>query len=226
MPRLQQDTAEPFLPRRWTLRTLRDASAGCRGCGLYARATRTVFGEGPRDARIVLIGEQPGDQEDVAGRPFVGPAGGVLERALAGAGLSRGSVYVTNAVKHFSFEPRGKARLHKKPKPGEVRACRPWLEAELSVVKPTLLVLLGATAAQAVMGPAFRLTKQRGTVLESPFEVAAMATWHPSAVLRAPDSAARERMFAELVTDLRTAAATVARAPRRRAPAPKASVQP
>jgi DNA polymerase len=205
MPRTELGSAEPFLPKRRSLRTLRDAAAGCRGCGLYVPATQTVFGEGPSGARIVLIGEQPGDQEDLTGRPFVGPAGGVLERALAAAELDRGAVYVTNAVKHFSFEPRGKARLHKKPKPGEVRACRPWLEAELSVIEPRMLVLLGSTAAQAVLGPAFRVTKERGKVVDSPFGVAAVATWHPSAVLRAPDSAARERMFGELVLDLQTA---------------------
>ena len=219
MPRTDLGAAAPYLPQRWTLRTLRAAAADCRGCGLYARATRAVFGEGPSRARIVLIGEQPGDQEDVTGRPFVGPAGGVLDRALAAAGLDRNSVYVTNAVKHFSFEPRGKARLHKKPKPGEVRACRPWLEAELSVIHPALLVLLGSTAAQAVLGPAFRVTKERGKVLPSPFGVAAVATWHPSALLRAPDAAARERMFGELVSDLQTAVASAARIERSPTPA-------
>lgn len=213
MPRTDVPTAEPFLPRRWSLRTLREAAEGCRGCGLYAPATQTVFGEGPSGAQIVLIGEQPGDQEDVTGRPFVGPAGGVLDRALAAAELDRSAVYVTNAVKHFSFEPRGKARLHKKPKPGEVRACRPWLEAELSVVKPGVLLLLGATAAQAVLGPAFRVTQERGKIKESPFGIAAIPTWHPSAVLRAPDSAARERMFGELVIDLRTAVRLVSTPP-------------
>jgi DNA polymerase len=215
MPRVHAETAAPYLPQRRTLPALKDAAAVCKGCGLYAPATQTVFGEGPSTAKLMLIGEQPGDQEDLAGRPFVGPAGGVLERALADAGLPRRSVYVTNAVKHFSFEPRGKARLHKKPKPGEVRACRPWLEAELAVVEPAMLVLLGSTAAQAVLGPAFRVTKERGRVVSSSFGVPAVATWHPSAVLRAPDSAARERMFAELATDLKTAASALA-PPRRR----------
>src|SRR5688500_5897379 len=137
--------ATPFLPQRRTLDTLREASQGCRGCDLYLTATQTVFGEGPEQARVVFVGEQPGDAEDRAGRPFVGPAGGVLDRALAAAGIDRDLTYVTNSVKHFSFEPRGKARLHKKPRTGEVRACAPWLRAELGVIKPDVLVLLGAT---------------------------------------------------------------------------------
>ncbi|HMJ10645.1 MAG TPA: UdgX family uracil-DNA binding protein [Polyangiaceae bacterium] len=202
----QARTAAPFLLHRSSLPALRAAAAGCEGCDLYRAATQTVFGEGPKSAGLVLIGEQPGDQEDRAGRPFVGPAGGVLDRALVEVGLERSAVYVTNAVKHFSFEPRGKARLHKKPKPGEVRACRPWLEAELAVIKPGMLVLLGSTAAQALLGAAFRVTKQRGKVVSTLLGIPAIATWHPSAILRAPDATARERLFRELVTDLSSAA--------------------
>lgn len=201
-----KDDATPFLPQRRTLPTLRDAAAQCRGCPLYRNATQTVFGEGPQRARIVLVGEQPGDSEDRAGRPFVGPAGRMLDRALEAAGLDRSAVYLTNAVKHFSFEQRGKARLHKKPRPGEVRACRPWLTAELGVLAPEAVVLLGATAAQSVFGPSFRVTKQRGKPLQSEIAPLVIATIHPSAVLRAPDSAARERALQELTADLRVVA--------------------
>lgn len=201
-----KDDATPFLPQRRTLPTLRDAAAQCRGCPLYRNATQTVFGEGPQRARIVLVGEQPGDSEDRAGRPFVGPAGRMLDRALEAAGLDRSAVYLTNAVKHFSFEQRGKARLHKKPRPGEVRACRPWLTAELGVLAPEAVVLLGATAAQSVFGPSFRVTKQRGQPLQSEIAPLVIATIHPSAVLRAPDSAARERALQELTADLRVVA--------------------
>lgn len=162
-----KEDATPFLPRRRTLATLRDAAGQCRGCTLYRNATQAVFGEGPERARVVLVGEQPGDSEDLAGRPFVGPAGRMLDRALEAAGLDRSEVYLTNAVKHFSFERRGKARLHKKPRPGEVRACRPWLTAELEVLAPEAVVLLGATAAQSVFGPAFRVLKERGKPLDS-----------------------------------------------------------
>jgi uracil-DNA glycosylase len=204
-------TAAVFLPSRPTLSALRDAAAGCRGCELYARATQTVFGEGPARARLVLVGEQPGDQEDLEGRPFVGPAGAVLDRALSEAGLDRRSVYVTNAVKHFNFEPRGKARLHKKPKPGDVRACRPWLDAELAFIKPEVLVLLGSTASQAIFGPSFRLTRERGQLLTSNSAPRVVVTWHPSSILRAPDSAARARQFAELVNDLSVAAHALSR---------------
>jgi uracil-DNA glycosylase len=197
---------EEFLPDRWSLPSLRQAAAGCRGCTLYIKATQTVFGEGPARARVVLVGEQPGDQEDKQGRPFVGPAGRVLEKALGEAGVSRDSVYVTNAVKHFYFEERGKARIHKKPRAGDVKACRPWLEAELSVVKPDVLVLLGATAAQAVFGSAFRVSRQRGQLLQSALARVTIATVHPSSILRAPDEAAREEAFRGLVADLKVVA--------------------
>jgi uracil-DNA glycosylase len=204
------DDASPFLPERLSLPALREAAKGCEGCDLYLAATQTVFGEGPTSARVVFVGEQPGDAEDRQGRPFVGPAGGVFDKALAAAGIDRKLTYVTNAVKHFSFEPRGKARLHKKPRPGEVRACAPWLRAELAVVKPDVLVLLGATAAQAVWGPAFRITKERGVVKSGTLAKAILATIHPSAVLRAPDDEARKQLFESLVADLRLVAKLLA----------------
>jgi uracil-DNA glycosylase len=205
------DDASPFLPERLSLPALREAAKGCEGCDLYLAATQTVFGEGPKGARVVFVGEQPGDAEDRQGRPFVGPAGGVFDKALAAAGIDRELSYVTNAVKHFSFEPRGKARLHKKPRPGEVRACAPWLRAELAVVKPDVLVLLGATAAQAVWGPAFRITKERGVVKSGALAKAILATIHPSAVLRAPDDDARKQLFESLVSDLRLVARLLAK---------------
>lgn len=198
---------ETFLPKKLTLPALQRAARRCRGCGLYARATQTVFGEGPPEARLVLVGEQPGDAEDRSGKPFVGPAGNLLSKALAQAGIDRRLTYVTNAVKHFNFEPRGKARLHKKPKPGDVRACRPWLDAELAVIRPPALVLLGATAAQAVYGAGFRVTRSRGVPQSTPLAPFSLATWHPSNVLRAPDSATRHRLMEELVSDLAQAAA-------------------
>ena len=206
MPSRAFPPTESFLPARLTLPALARAAAGCRGCGLYLNATQTVFGEGPAPARAVLLGEQPGDAEDKQGRPFVGPAGRLLDKALEEAGLPRESVYVTNAVKHFSFEPRGKARIHKKPRASEVRACRPWLEAELAVTRPAVLVLLGATAAQAVFGPAFRVSRERGKLLTSTLARVVIATAHPSSILRAPDTAAREEAYRALVADLRVAA--------------------
>jgi DNA polymerase len=199
------EPTEHFLPKQRTLPALKTAARDCRGCRLYARATQTVFGEGPATAELMLVGEQPGDVEDRQGEPFVGPAGDVLSRALVAAGVDRQNVYVTNAVKHFNFEPRGKARLHKKPKPGDIRACRPWLDAEVAVVKPRVLVLLGATAAQAVLGASFRVTQERGVPRPSPLAPITLATWHPSNVLRAPDSESRHRMFDELTADLERA---------------------
>jgi DNA polymerase len=206
MARPKPPDATPFLPERITLPALREAAKDCEGCDLYLAATQTVFGEGSSRARVVFVGEQPGDQEDRQGRPFVGPAGGVFDRALEQAGIDRKLTYVTNAVKHFSFEPRGKARLHKKPRVGEVRACAPWLRAELAVIKPDVLVLLGATAAQAIFGPQFRITHERGVVKQGEHAKAILATIHPSAVLRAPDEAARKQLFDALVEDLRTVA--------------------
>ena len=200
------DDATPFLPERLSLPTLKESAKDCEGCDLYSAATQTVFGEGPKAARVVFVGEQPGDAEDLEGRPFVGPAGGVFDKALAAAGIDRSRTYVTNAVKHFSFEPRGKARLHKKPRVGEVRACAPWLRAELRVIKPDILVLMGATAAQSVWGPQFRITKERGLVKQGELAPAILATIHPSAVLRAPDAEARSALFESLVEDFRTVA--------------------
>jgi uracil-DNA glycosylase family protein len=200
------DDASRFLPQRLSLPTLREAAKDCEGCDLYLAATQTVFGEGPTSARVVFVGEQPGDYEDREGRPFVGPAGRVFDEALAAAGIARKLTYVTNAVKHFSFEPRGKARLHKKPRVGEVRACAPWLRAELKVIKPEVLVLLGATAAQSVWGPEFRIMKERGVIKPGPLADAILATIHPSAVLRAPDETARQQLFDTLVGDLRLVA--------------------
>jgi DNA polymerase len=196
---------ETFLPENLTLRTLQCASKGCRGCPLYLGATQTVFGEGPADARIMLVGEQPGDREDLEGHPFVGPAGKLLDRALEAAGLARRTVYVTNAVKHFYFEPRGKFRMHKRPPATAVKACRPWLESEVEVLKPVVVVLLGATAAQAILGASFRVTRDRGKVITGSIAPAVIATLHPSALLRMPDATAREEAFASFVSDLKLA---------------------
>jgi DNA polymerase len=206
MVRKKFPPTESFLPDRFTLPKLRDASQGCRGCPLYLGATQAVFGEGPADARIVLIGEQPGDREDIEGHPFVGPAGKLLDRALEEAGLARNTVYITNAVKHFHFERRGKFRLHKRPPASAVKACRPWLDAEFEVLEPEVVVLLGATAAQAILGAAFRITKDRGKLIPHDLAPALIATFHPSGILRAPDAATREENYQLLVKDLKLAA--------------------
>jgi uracil-DNA glycosylase len=189
-----------------TLEQLRQEAAGCRACDLWENATQTVFGEGAEGAPLMLVGEQPGDQEDLQGKPFVGPAGKLLERALTEAGIDRRRVYLTNAVKHFRWTRRGKRRLHEKPNAGQVRACRPWLEAEIEVVRPRLIVLLGATAAQSVMGPALRVSRQRGEVLPSPFGIPVLATVHPSSILRATDAESREAAMSSFIADLRVAA--------------------
>jgi uracil-DNA glycosylase len=181
------------------------AAGQCRACPLWRPATQTVFGEGPTGAALMLVGEQPGDAEDRAGRPFVGPAGGLLDRALAEAGIARPEVYVTNAVKHFSFVPQGKKRIHQKPKGREVKACQGWLAAEIDVVRPRLIVCLGATAAQALLGAKFRLTQSRGQIAGEAGGRPVMATYHPSALLRAPDAEARRQMYQGLVADLRLA---------------------
>jgi uracil-DNA glycosylase family protein len=207
----QHASAADFLPRKLTLPSLTKAAAGCEGCPLYRDATQTVFGEGPADAAMILVGETPGDQEDLQGKPFVGPAGRLLDEALVDAGLDRGEVYVTNAVKHFKWEPRGKRRLHKKPSAREITACRPWLDAELQVLKPRVVVCLGATAAQAILGRTFRVTRQRGQPQELESGLKAIASHHPSAVLRAPDQAARHRMRRELAADLSIAASLLGR---------------
>src|SRR5512135_1653559 len=208
--------AAPFVPPTKSLARLAAAVQECRGCDLYRHATRAVFGAGERGSPLFLVGEQPGDREDVAGKPFVGPAGLLLDRALEQAGVDRTKVYVTNAVKHFKFEPRGKKRIHQKPNAAEVEACRPWLYREIEVVRPRLLVCLGATAARAVFGSSFRLLAQRGRVLETApalRKVAprALATIHPSAALRSPEEAARRELFRTLVRDLRAAARAVRR---------------
>jgi uracil-DNA glycosylase len=192
-------TAADYLPERLTLESLREAAKVCHGCDLWRNAAQTVFGEGPSDAQMMFVGEQPGDQEDKAGRPFVGPAGRIFDQALEQVGIDRSSVYVTNAVKHFKWQPRGKRRIHQKPNAAELAACRPWLDAELAVVQPRVLVCLGATAAQALLGRAFRVTKQRGTPVDSPLAEVVMATIHPSAILRAED---RDAEYAGFVADL------------------------
>jgi uracil-DNA glycosylase family protein len=197
--------AESFLPRARDLTSLRRAAAGCRGCPLWERGTQTVFGEGPPDADVVMVGEQPGDQEDRQGHPFVGPAGRVLDRGLELAEIDPARVYTTNAVKHFKWEARDKRRIHKRPSRWEVVACQPWFAAELAALTPRVLVLLGATAAQSVFGSGFRVTRERGRVREGPAGISAITTVHPSAVLRAPE-AARERHMDDFVADLRKAA--------------------
>jgi uracil-DNA glycosylase family protein len=193
------------VPETSSLTTLEKAARSCTACHLYKRATQTVFGEGPKNARLMFLGEQPGDQEDLAGKPFVGPAGKLFDRALAEAGIDRAEVYVTNTVKHFKWEPRGKRRIHQKPNSREIAACRPWLEAELRLVRPKLLVCLGATAAQSIFGPSFRVTRDRGQVLESELAPKVLATVHPSSLLRQPDEESREREYAHFVADLRAA---------------------
>jgi uracil-DNA glycosylase len=207
MPRLA-NTTESFIPPKPTLESLRKAAASCKGCDLWRNATQTVFGEGSRSARIVMVGEQPGDREDLAGHPFVGPAGALLDKALAEAGIERAQVYVTNAVKHFKWTPaeRGKRRIHKKPRYSEIQACRPWLDAELSVVKPEVLVCLGATAAQALLGRDFSVSRRRGELVESPLAPFVIATVHPSSVLRAIDDESRHAQYRAFVEDMKKVA--------------------
>ena len=193
------------------LAAARTLAAGCTACDLSARATATVFGEGDRSARLMLVGEQPGDHEDRTGHPFVGPAGRVLDEALAAAGIDRETVFVTNVVKHFKWRPSGKRRLHERPNAAEIRACRPWLDIETEIIRPDLLVALGATAAQALAGPAFRITERRGEVVQLDGDRPPMlATYHPSAILRARTSVDRDQMLAALVADLERAAAMTA----------------
>jgi uracil-DNA glycosylase family protein len=196
------ETAAPLVPERPSLRNLREASADCRACPLWKDATQTVFGEGPANAAVVLVGEQPGDREDLEGRPFVGPAGRVLDEALEEAGIDRKQVYLTNAIKHFKWKARGKRRIHQKPNAEEIAACRPWLDAELAVVEPDVLVALGATAAQALLGRAFRVTRQRGVPVDSDLAPNVLATVHPSSILRARDEAERRDAYAAFVADL------------------------
>jgi uracil-DNA glycosylase len=202
--------ATPFLPERKSLKALREAAAHCRGCHLYAPATQTVFSDGPKRARVMMIGEMPGDREDRAGKVFVGPAGRELDKALAAVGIDRADVYITNVVKHFKFEERGKRRIHQKPGKREVDACMPWLRAELDVVKPTALLLLGATAGKALLGESFKLTQSRGRPLDSDLAELVVATIHPSAILRARDDASRQAQRESFTADLRAVAESLA----------------
>ncbi|HWG97274.1 MAG TPA: UdgX family uracil-DNA binding protein [Nitrospira sp.] len=196
-------SAAQFIPAKLTIPNLQQAAASCTGCDLYRRATQIVFGEGSTHAKVMFIGEQPGDQEDRAGHPFVGPAGKILDKALVEVGITRESVYVTNAVKHFKWEPQGKRRKHKKPSASEVAACRPWLEAEVQVVKPRIVACLGVTAAQSVFGKAVRLNDLRGRPWSTPLASNVFVTVHPSAILRHPDAAQREEDYHRFVKDLR-----------------------
>lgn len=200
-----------LLPERPTLAAVRAVAAGCKACDLYLRGTQTVFGEGPRKAEVMLVGEQPGDAEDLAGHPFVGPAGKLLDNALEQAGIDRSLVYVTNVVKHFKWEPRGKRRIHAKPNAGEIRACRPWLETEIALVKPRVLVCLGATAAQALLGKSFKVSAQRGQIIESSLAPVVTATVHPSSILRAPDDEARREEMRRFVQDLKKIAREISK---------------
>ena len=198
-------SAADFLPSRASIKSLREAAAHCRGCDLYKFATQTVFGEGAARAHLMLVGEQPGDSEDRLGHPFVGPAGKLLHRAMQRAGIESRDVYVTNAVKHFKFVERGKRRIHATPKTIEIRACKPWLDAEIQVVRPALIVVLGATAARSLLGTSFRLLANRGRVLSALLPIPVLATVHPSSILRAPDDAARHREMGKFVEDLQIA---------------------
>jgi uracil-DNA glycosylase len=200
------ESAADFLPRRHDLASLRRAAKSCEGCPLFANATQTVFGEGPANARVVMVGEQPGDAEDLEGRPFVGPAGKLLDKLLGEAGIPRTCVYVTNAVKHFKWTPRGTRRLHAKPSSREIMACRPWLEAELAELRSPILVCLGATAAQSLLGRSFKLTKQRGQPFQSDWAEWTLATYHPSAVLRAMQVAGGEALREDFLADLKLVA--------------------
>jgi uracil-DNA glycosylase family protein len=200
-------SARDFFPQKISLTTLLDASKTCRGCDLYCNATQTVFGAGPADATLMLVGEQPGDQEDIAGKPFVGPAGRLLDETLEQAAIDRSTVYVTNAVKHFKFEQRGKRRIHGKPNARQINACRPWLEAEIREIRPKMIVCMGATAAQALLGKDFRVTKHRGEVIEDqPWAPWLLATVHPSSLLRMPDPEARAAARAAFVDDFKIVA--------------------
>jgi uracil-DNA glycosylase family protein len=202
----EPNDATPFLPERLSLKALRDAASGCRGCHLWRPAIQTVFGEGRKASRVMLVGEQPGDKEDQAGEPFVGPAGRELDRGLEAAGIARAEAYVTNVVKHFKFEERGRRRIHQTPKRFEIDACRPWLDAELDVVKPEALILLGATAAKALLGSSFKVTQHRGELLDSELAPLVSATIHPSAILRSRDDAERAAEREAFASDLRAVA--------------------
>ena len=208
----EPNDATPFLPEKRTLEALREAAAGCRGCHLWRGATQAVFGEGLKRSRVMLVGEQPGDKEDRAGRPFVGPAGKELDRGLEAAGIPRDDAYLTNVVKHFKFEERGNRRIHQTPKRFEIEACKPWLAEELRVVKPQALVFLGATAAKAMLGSSFRVTQHRGELLDSELAPIVAATIHPSAILRQRDDASRQAERMAFAEDLRSVAEALGRA--------------
>ncbi|HKP37734.1 MAG TPA: UdgX family uracil-DNA binding protein [Pyrinomonadaceae bacterium] len=201
-----ESSAAEFFPERKSLKAFREAAADCKACDLWKRGTQTVFGEGARRAEILFVGEQPGNEEDLTGKPFVGPAGRLLDDALEEAGIDRSQAYVTNIVKHFKWEPRGKRRIHKKPNAGEVTACRPWLEAEINLVKPKIIVCLGATAAQALLGSKFKVSKQRGQFIASTLAPYIMATVHPSSILRAPDDQTRHVEKRRFIDDLKKVA--------------------
>lgn len=204
--RMDEDTASRYIPDRPTLPKVKEAAAGCQACDLWKRGTQTVFGEGGRTARVMFVGEQPGDQEDIAGKPFVGPAGRLLDKALEEAGIDRRDVYVTNVVKHFKWEPRGKRRIHQKPNAAEINACRPWLDAELALIKPKLVVCLGATAAQALLGKTFKVSQRRGEFIDGVIGPVVTATVHPSSILRAPDDESRRAEMQRFVHDLKRVA--------------------
>lgn len=206
MTRRRRESVADLLPDRLSISTVRAAAKDCRACDLWKRGTQTVFGEGPKKAALMLVGEQPGDQEDLTGHPFVGPAGKLLDRALVEAGIDRSTVYLTNVVKHFKWEPRGKRRIHKKPNAAEITACRPWLETEITLVKPAAIVCLGATAAQALLGKGFKVTAHRGAFVSSALAPLVMATVHPSSLLRAPDEETRRRETQRFIQDLRAIA--------------------
>ena len=205
-PRSQTDNPAAPIPARPTIDRARNASKDCQACDLWKRATQTVFGDGAPGAQLMLVGEQPGNEEDLSGHPFVGPAGRLLDRALAEAGIDRATVYVTNVVKHFNWEPRGKRRIHKKPSAREIVACRPWLDTEIALVRPRAIVCLGATAAQALLGRQFRVTAHRGAFVPSPLAPLVMATVHPSSILRAPDGTTRRLEITHFTDDLRAVA--------------------
>jgi DNA polymerase len=204
-----ESAANDLIPPRPSLTSLKNAAAGCTACDLWKKGTQTVFGEGGRRSRVLFVGEQPGNEEDLTGKPFVGPAGRLFDNALEEAGIDRKQTYVTNVVKHFKWEPRGKRRIHKKPNATEIAACRPWLDAEIALVKPDVIVALGATAAQSLLGPQFRVTKQRGEFIESTLSPYVMATVHPSSILRAPDDETRQLEYRHFVNDLKKLARVI-----------------
>ena len=205
-------SAATLIPKSLSLPSLKTAAADCRACDLWKKGTQTVFGEGRLQAKLMFIGEQPGNEEDLTGKPFVGPAGRLFDEALAEAGIDRQQAYVTNVVKHFKWEPRGKRRIHKKPNSLEIAACHPWLEAEVALIKPEIIVALGATAAQTLLGPQFRVTKQRGEFLESTLAAYVMATVHPSSILRAPDDETRRLEYRSFVADLKKLSRVISKA--------------